>query len=67
METTDEGKNEGKNPLMTMVVIIATLIIQIALVWAIWNALLPSLFGVRGISFFEGLLLLLLTRILVGR
>ena len=36
------------------------------LVTALWNALLPGLFGFRTIHFWQGLGLLLLTRILFG-
>jgi hypothetical protein len=45
----------------------ACLVVMAAVVFGLWNALMPPIFGFHAISFWQALGLLLLARILFGR
>lgn len=55
---------DRKSKIFVMVVVAA--IAVTTLVMLLWNALLPAIFGVKSISFFQALGLLILCKILFG-
>ena len=52
--------------VVTLVVAVLMLFLLAALLVWLWNATIPSIFGVREISFWEGMRLLLISYILFG-
>ncbi|MCU5772450.1 hypothetical protein N5923_19900 [Erwiniaceae bacterium BAC15a-03b] len=56
-----------KNRKFKIVLMIAVAVIAVTtLVMLLWNALLPAIFGVKSIGFFQALGLLILSKILFG-
>lgn len=67
---TDEERNMKKSRIMRGLkcVLIGTLAVAVfsAVAMGLWNLLMPALFGLREISFWQALGLLILSRVLFG-
>ncbi|AYV84872.1 MAG: hypothetical protein Hyperionvirus47_4 [Hyperionvirus sp.] len=61
-----ERMNYRSNDVLTFVAIVVLLIIVVFILEYAWNAVMPSLFGVRRVNFWEALLLLIVARILIA-
>lgn len=58
------SKGNAPNDLVMLVAILLLIIIVVFILEYAWNAVMPSVFGLRRISFWQALLLIIVARIL---
>ncbi len=56
----------GKKVFMFAIIFVAAVAVFSGIVMALWNAILPAVIGVKAITFFQALGILLLSKILFG-